>query len=397
MRNYGKKMFPGKNNSNIFFVDNTNRTNINQNNYINQNNKYKNNRSNNIFHNENNPNLINRNINNNENVKQKSKVSINDNRKRHMSMEIINPINLENNLNKISQKESQINRRKVLYTERSVDCLKPRRVLGDFSARDYLLNKNNAWDKSLTLDGQYNPITEREKRPFRRFSSFSQNEVEHCIKNTNNNKEENKKILSDKFYNKFINKPILIEQNKNMPKNRNRKNNINKIISPPPKEQAYVIKKLNPDNNLIDINEIKKNFSKNGINLISIEGLSNLLVPTNNDSVKIILNSNDVGTNKFHKVEKYIQNKGLKMNEIKNNYHIKFTRGIYPNKAMWKDVTYGGREKFEKLEISSKYEKEQKKNGFHKKNILEKTLLYRDLKYKNNFEIKPKKYNSVEK
>jgi hypothetical protein len=397
MRNYGKKMFPGKNNSNIFFVDNTSKTNINQNNYINQNNKYKNNRSNNIFHNENNPNLINRNINNNQDVKQKYKVSINDNRKRHMSMEIINPINLENNINKISQKESQINRRKVLYTERSVDCLKPRRVLGDFSARDYLLNKNNAWDKSLTLDGQYNPITEREKRPFRRFSSFSQNEVEHCIKNTNNNKEENKKILSDKFYNKFINKPILIEQNKNMPKNRNRKNNINKIISPPPKEQAYVIKKLNPDNNLIDINEIRKNFSKNGINLISIEGLSNLLVPTNNDSVKIILNSNDVGTNKFHKVEKYIQNKGLKMNEIKNNYHIKFTRGIYPNKAMWKDVTYGGREKFEKLEISSKYEKEQKKNGFHKKNILEKTLLYRDLKYKNNFEIKPKKYNSVEK
>ena len=396
MRSHGKKMFPGKNDSNIFFLENSNGTNINQYEYININNKYNNNRTNNIFHNENNPNINNRNINNIENTKQKSKMTINDNRKRNMSTEIFNPNKLANNKNINLSKENQINnRRKVLYTEKSVDCLRPRRFLGDFSARNYLLNKKNIWDKSQTIDNQNNPITEREKRPLRRFSSFSQSEVEYNNKNDDKNYKINKKILSDKFYNKFINKSILIEQNTNMPKNRNRKNNKNNISSP--KEQTYVIKKINPDNNLIDINEVKQNFSKNGINIISIEGTSNLLVPLNNDSVKIILNSNDINSKKFKNVEKYIKNKGLKLDEVKKNFHIKFTRGIYPNKANWENITYGGREKFEKSEFSSRFEKEQKKNGFHKKNILEKTILYRDLKYKNNFEIKPKRYNTIEK
>ena len=91
-----------------------------------------------------------------------------------------------------------------------------------------------------------------------------------------------------------------------------------------------------------------------------------------------------------------MKNKGKKKKKKKKNYHIKFTRGIYPNKSNWKDITYGGREKFEKTEMSSKFQKDQKENKFHKKNLLSKTNFY-NVKYKNNFEIKPKRYNSVEK
>ena len=87
----------------------------------------------------------------------------------------------------------------------------------------------------------------------------------------------------------------------------------------------------------------------------------------------------------------------LEFNEVKNNYNIKFTRGIYPNKSNWKDITYGGREKFEKAEISSKFQNDKNKGKFHKKHILSKTNFYEDVKYKNNSEIRKKRNKSVEK
>ena len=399
MRNNGKKMFPGKTKSNIFFIENKNKTNINPNKYVNVNNKNNNKKTNDIYQKENNPNLNSRNINNNTNKQLKSNTSINDNRKRKMSLEIFNFNRLKYNNNLNLSQDDKNNRRKVLYTERSVDSLRPRRILGNFSTREYILNRNNIWNRSQTIDNQNNSITTKEETPLRRYSSFSKNEVQNYNKNHghhhnhNNLKKENQKKLSKNYYNKFINKEILIGQNNKRPKNKNRKNN----NIPPPKELTYIIKKINQDDRLIDINEIKKNFSVNGINIISISGLSNSLVPINDDKVKIILNSNDINSKKFKNIEKYIKDKGLKFDEVNNNFHIKFTRGIYPNNSNWKDITYGGREKFEKSEISSRFEKEQKENRFHKQNILSKTNFYKDVKYKNNFEMKPRRYNSVEK
>ena len=403
MKGNGKKMFPGKNESNIFFVDKEKKINVNlnPNNYINKNNNTNINKTN-I---ENYSNLKNRNSNKKHNINQNKLLNytINENRTRHMSIEIFKPNSLKKNKNSNLPKENQNNKRKVLYTERSVDFLRPRRVLGNFSTRNYILNKNNIWDKNLSLDNNINNLlTSRESKPLKKYSSFSQNETEN---EKNKTKKINPKLsisTNDHYYNKFINKPNLNGQNKNNKNQKiinlqkNKKSNIINNNNIAPKEQEYIIKKENPDNNLIDIKELKKKFSENGVNIISISGLSSSLVPINNDTVKIIVNSNDIKSKKFNNIEKYMKNKGLEFNEVKKNYHIKFTRGIYPNKSNWKDITYGGREKFEKIEMSSKFQKDQKEKKFHKKNLLSKNNFY-DVKYKNNFEIKPKRYNSVEK
>ena len=373
MRTNGKKMFPDKNTSNIFFLDNKNKANINPNKYVNKNN--------------------NNNNNNNLKINKKSNNSINDNRKRHNSLEYFNTHKLERNKNSIIDKENNntINRRKVLYTQKSVDALKTKRVLGNFSARNYILNKNNIWERNKSFDN----TNMTEYQPLNTISAFSHG------KNKNNDlSKKNQKIPSNNYYNKFINKSLLNKQNqnikmRNMQYNRSKKIKKDNII--PPKEQTFIIKKINPDDNLIDTNELKKKFSENGVNIISLDGIGNLLVPINNDSVKVVLNSNDINSKKFKKIEKYIKNKGLKLDEVKKNFNKKFTRGIYPDKSKWCDTTYGGRESFEKAELTNKFKKDQKENKFHKKNFISKNNFYRDVKYKNNFEIKPKRYKSVEK
>ena len=48
-----------------------------------------------------------------------------------------------------------------MYTERSVDSLRPRRILGNFSTREYILNRNNIWNRSQTIDNQNNSITSK--------------------------------------------------------------------------------------------------------------------------------------------------------------------------------------------------------------------------------------------
>ena len=387
MKSNGKKMFPGKNDSNIFFVEKKKNSNINPNKYVNKSHN-PNNDNNNKFVNKNIPNLNKKNINSNIKMQTKSNNSIKDNRNRNNSLETYNSNSnkLKNNNSKLV-KDSQINKRKFLYTERSVDCLRKKRVLGSFSTRNYLLNKNDIWKKHKSMDNTKNS---RDYRPLNTFSSFSRNEIDN-----DSFSKINRKMPSNNYYNKFINKSSL-EDNKKLSNKqiiKNRKNNNN----PPPKEQTFIIKKIKPDNNLIDIKDLRKNFLENGINIISLTGLSCSLDPIDNDSAKIILNSKDINSNKFKKIEKYIKNKGLKFNEVKKSYNIKYTSGIYPKKSGWNDVTYGGREKFEKSEISSRFQKEQSEGKFHKKNLLSKTNFYKDIKYKNNFEIKPKRYNSVEK
>lgn len=376
MKGNGKKMFPGKNNSNIFFVENKNNSKINPNKFINKNHKPIKDINNNIISNKNN--II---INSNDLIK--------NNRNRNKSSEVYNSNKLKKMNNTISANNNYINRRKVLYTERSVDCLKKKRVLGNFSATTYLLNKNDIW-KTHNRNSIDNIHNSTRYKPLKTFSSFSQKEIEDDF-----SPKTNRKKSSKIYYNKFINKQSLIDNKKlsNRQIIKNRKNN----NIPPPKEQTFIIKKTKLDNNLIDIKDLKKKCLENGINVISLTGLSTSLEPIDNDSVKLILNSKDINSNKFNEIEKYIQKKGLKLNEVKNNYHIKYTRGIYPNKAHWDDLTYGGREKFEKSEISSKFQKAQSKGKFHKKNILSKTNFYKDVKYKNNSEIKPIKNKSVEK
>ena len=137
------------------------------------------------------------------------------------------------------------------------------------------------------------------------------------------------------------------------------------------------------DDNVIDINSLKKNLIGSGINFVSLTGVSSSLDPINRDSVRLIINSNDFDKSKLNRIEKVLKNKGLKLNEIKNNYNKKYSRGIFPAKSKWNDGKYGGREAKEKLQLSMEFQKKEKQNKFHKKNLISKNNFY-DITYKNN-------------
>ena len=118
--------------------------------------------------------------------------------------------------------------------------------------------------------------------------------------------------------------------------------------------------------------------------------MSSSLVPINNDSAKLIVNSNEVNGHKLHKIERILKSKGLKLNELKNNFNKKYSKGIFPAKSKWNDGRYGGRENSEKLELSMEYKKKRDENKFHKKNILSKNNFV-DITYKNNNTVKRNK------
>ena len=412
MRSNGKKMFPDKNRSNIFFIDNNIKTNVNPNKYVNINNpvnnyagKYNNNNAKASYISRNN-----QNINNNNNLRNdllSNGVSIAGKRKlkRHRSLEILKSNNLKNKNLTINYDDNnnnkQFNRKKVLYTQKSVDYLRPRRKLGAFSARDYILNKSNIWNgdgksktnlNSLNNSLEYQPeefkrMNNEEYKPLNTISNFSNFSLDKITNNNYNNvgkiKKKKPKEPTDSYYNKFVNKKFHKKKNQKSKKT-------------PPKEKTFIIKKVKQDDSLIDTYDLKKNFSKNGINIISISGLSNSLVPVNKDAVKIRLNSKDIKSKKFKKIEELIKDKGLKLDEIKPNYNIKFTEGIFADNMKWNDLTYGGREKFEVAKIREKFDKERKGNAFRKKQLISKNC-YSNYKYKNNCEIKPRRYKSAEK
>lgn len=409
MRSNGKKIFPDKNRSNIFFIDNNIKTNINPNKYVNIENRLNYDVSNNN-NNKAKASYISRNnqkINNKTNLKSDllSNGDMGGKRrlKRHRTLEILNSNEIRNKNYTINyddnNKNKQFNRKKVLYTQKSVDYLRPRRKLGTFSTRDYILNKSNIWNgeseskNNLNKSVEYMPeeikqMNNEEYKPLNTISNFSNFSIDKITNNNYNNigkiKNKKQKAPMDSYYNKFVNKKF----HKKKSNKKNKKS--------PPKETTFIIKKAKKDDSLIDTYDLKKNFTKNGVNIISISGLGNSLVPVNEDAVKIRLNSNDINSKKFKKIEQLIKDKGLKLDEIKQNFNIKFTEGIFPENMKWSDVTYGGREKFEVAKIREKFNNERKGNAFRKKQLISKNC-YINNKYKNNCEIKPRRYKSAEK
>ena len=405
MRNNGKKMFPDKNRSNIFFIDNNIKTNVNPNKYVNINNPPNNNKayiSRNPQNKNNKTNLKNDLLSYGGAMDGKRRL------KRHRTLEILNSNDLKNKNYTINYDDNnnsnnkQFNRKKVLYTQKSVDFLRPKRKLGAFSARDYILNKSNIWNgeskPKTNFNSLYNSVeckpeefkqmNNEEYKPLNTISNFSNFSIDKITNNNYNNvgkiKKKKQKDPLDSYYNKFVNKKF----HKKKFNNKNKKS--------PPKEKTFIIKKAKKDDSLIDTYDLKKNFSKNGINIISMSGLSNSLVPVNEDAVKIRLSSNDINSKKFKKIEQLIKDKGLKLDEVKQNFHIKFTEGIFPENMKWNDVTYGGREKFEVAKIREKFDKKRKVNAFSRKQLISKNC-YINNKYKNNMEIKPRRYKSAEK
>ena len=379
MQRKGKKIFPGTNASNIFFLDNKKNNNIDLNKYINKTNTNKEKK-----------------ISNNKTIKEiksnKEIKGINKPAKKRVLKKYNSTTLKRGEINPFLHQNDDIKNRQ-LKTHRSVDNFKIKKNIKNISLtepdlsiinmnsnlKSFNLNKVKVKHRILgsnRVNMSFN-ANESYRNPINKFASYTARKPKES---------ENCKINQSKeFYNKFINKKISNNKNNINNKNNNKKNitkNENKKYRTP-KEEIFLIKKEKMDDNIIDINSLKRNFIQNKINFISLTGVSSSLVPINKDSVKLILNANDIDSNKFNKIEKILKSNGLKLNEVKNNFKKKSSNAIFPAQSKWDDGKYGGREAKEKLKLSMEFQKKNRENRFHKKNLISKDN-YFDVKYKNN-------------
>jgi len=385
MKSHGKKMFPGVNKSNIFFLDNQ-KSKKNFDKYVNKNNSINNTEKKNST-------FKRINTNNNE-------IKSSTNTKLPMRKRVLKKYNSttlkKGDINPFSNKPNAIKKRQLI-THKSMDYLNIKKDSISLTEPNSILTtrKSNNLNKidlnkiktikprklgANKLNTSFNSVsnTSKEKRySTSTFSSYIQRKSKPIIDKNN----ISTKIQPKKFYKKFVNKNNALNKGKE-------KENKKRFLMP--KEETFIIRKEKLDNNIIDINLLKKNLISSGINIISLTGMSSSLVPINNDSAKLILNSNEVNGHKLHKIERILKSKGLKLNELKNNFNKKYSKGIFPAKSKWNDGRYGGRENSEKLELSMEYKKKRDENKFHKKNILSKNNFV-DITYKNNNTVKRNK------
>ena len=378
MKSHGKKIFPGSNSSNIFFIDNPKNNKLDLNKYINK-------PHNNINSKQN---INNKTIKDNSFNNQNSKMPI----KKRVLKKYNSTTLKKGDINPFS-KQNEIIKKRQLVSHRSVDYFNTKKT----SAKRISLTEPNLKDVSISKELKQNDQN-KIKVKHRILGSNKSNSSFNCKTSressqrtfttlTQRAKKEpmtSRKIGMDNYYNKFINKnKALNEKKENINKNLNL--NLKSARThryKEPKEEIFIIEKEKQDNNVIDINSLKKNILGKGISIVSLTGISSSLDPINKDSVKLILNSNDVDKTKLDKIGRILKSKGLKFNELKNNYNKKFGKGIFPAKSKW-DGKFGGRESNEKLKLSLEFQKNKKENKFMKKSVISKQHFY-DITYKNN-------------
>ena len=378
MKSHGKKIFPGSNSSNIFFIDNPKNNKLDLNKYINK------------PHN---------NINSKQNINNKT---IKDNSFNNQSLKMPIKKRVLKKYNSTTLKKGDINpfskqneiiKKRQLVSHRSVDYFNTKKT----SAKRISLTEPNLNDVSISKELKQNDqnkikVKHRILGSNKSNSSFncktsrdsSQRTFTTLTQRTKREPMTSRKIGMDSYYNKFINKNKALNDKK---ENINKNLNLNLKSArthryQEPKEEIFIIEKEKLDNNVIDINSLKKNILGKGISIVSLTGISSSLDPINKDSVKLILNSNDVDKTKLDKIGRILKSKGLKFNELKNNYNKKFGKGIFPAKSKW-DGKFGGRESNEKLKLSLEFQKNKKENKFMKKSVISKQHFY-DITYKNN-------------
>ena len=376
MKSHGKKIFPGSNSSNIFFIDNPKNNKLDLNKYINK-------PHNNINSKQN---INNKTIKDNSFNNQNSKMPI----KKRVLKKYNSTTLKKGDINPFS-KQNEIIKKRQLVSHRSVDYFNTKKT----SAKRISLTEPNLNDVSISKELKQNDQN-KIKVKHRILGSNKSNSSFNCKTSressqrtfttlTQRAKKEpmtSRKIGMDNYYNKFINKnKALNDKKENINKNLNLKSARTHRYQEP-KEEIFIIEKEKLDNNVIDINSLKKNILGKGISIVSLTGISSSLDPINKDSVKLILNSNDVDKTKLDKIGRILKSKGLKFNELKNNYNKKFGKGIFPAKSKW-DGKFGGRESNEKLKLSLEFQKNKKENKFMKKSVISKQHFY-DITYKNN-------------
>ena len=121
------------------------------------------------------------------------------------------------------------------------------------------------------------------------------------------NKDNISFMFNEKYYNKFVNKPSG-KINTNIKLNTKSNNQI-----------TYEIVKTKKDNKIIDTQDIKNKFSRNGINIFKIYNCTSGLTSIDNDKISFNINENDIKNGKFIQLKNNLKRNGLEMKKKKLN------------------------------------------------------------------------------
>ena len=191
------------------------------------------------------------------------------------------------------------------------------------------------------------------------------------------NKDNISFMFNEKYYNKFVNKPSG-KINTNIKLNTKSNNQI-----------TYEIVKTKKDNKIIDTQDIKNKFSRNGINIFKIYNCTSGLTSIDNDKISFNINESDIKNGKFIQLKNNLKRNGLEMKKKKTKYDKSNSQDIFCAKDKWDNKNFGGRDKRLSAEHAKQYIEKISK-GVNKINSFTKNINL-DLKYKNNIEKKVKK------
>ena len=191
------------------------------------------------------------------------------------------------------------------------------------------------------------------------------------------NKDNISFMFNEKYYNKFVNKPSG-KINTNIKLNTKSNNQI-----------TYEIVKTKKDNKIIDTQDIKNKFSRNGINIFKIHNCTSGLTSVDNDKISFNINENDIKNGKFIQLKNNLKRNGLEIKKKKTRYDKSNSQDIFCAKDKWDNKNFGGRDKRLSTEHAKQYIEKISK-GVNKNNSFTKNINL-DLKYKNNIEKKVKK------
>ena len=151
-------------------------------------------------------------------------------------------------------------------------------------------------------------------------------------------KKENVSFLfNERYYDKFVNKPKDPSSTKN---------GVAQV--------KFELVKTKKDNKLIDSQDVKRSFSRNGINMFRIYDSTSGLTSVNNDKICFSINEQDSKSAQFQQIKKTLEQKGLKIrvNPRLTNFDKKSIPGIFPAKQKWEDkaLTKGNPRRYASME-----------------------------------------------
>jgi hypothetical protein len=101
---------------------------------------------------------------------------------------------------------------------------------------------------------------------------------------------------------------------------------------------TYEVTKTIDDNKTIDAMNVKRSFTRNGINMYKVYNCTSGLTPVFNDKLVFSVQQNDEMSNKFKQIKKTLEHQGLKLTKkTKQNYDKSLVTDIFPAKTDWEN------------------------------------------------------------